>query len=115
MDCIFCKIIKGEIPSTKVYEDDFVYAFDDISPSAPVHTLVIPKEHIVNVNDLSEKNSTIMTNLFLAVKKVAEIKNISQDGYRVIMNNEAGSGQEVFHMHIHVLGGKYPMGPLLQK
>jgi histidine triad (HIT) family protein len=115
MDCIFCKIIKGEIPSTKVYEDDFVYAFDDISPAAPIHTLIIPKEHIVNVNDLSENNSSVMSHLFLAAKKVAEIKNISGDGYRIILNNEKGAGQEVLHMHLHVLGGKYPMGPMLQK
>lgn len=103
-DCIFCKIIAGEIPSTKVYEDDHVFAFDDINPQAPVHTLVIPKQHIENLND--EPTKEVLAELFAAVPRVAEIKGVKDSGYRIIQNNGAESGQTVFHLHIHILGGR---------
>lgn len=104
-ECIFCKIIAGEIPSTKIYEDNHVFAFDDISPQAPVHTLIIPKQHIENLND--EPSKEVLAELFSAVVKVAEIKGVKDSGYRIIQNNGAESGQTVFHMHIHVLGGRH--------
>jgi len=113
MDCIFCKIISGQIPSSKVYEDDRVLAFDDINPMSPVHVLVVPKEHIVNVNDLTVENSDIMAAIFLAAKEVARIKGIDQGGYRIIINNGTSAGQEVWHMHVHIMGGKEYLGPML--
>lgn len=113
MDCIFCKIVKGEIPCTKVYEDEDVLAFDDINPIAPVHTLVIPKKHIENISSLTDKDNTIVAAVMSGVREVAQIKGITDKGYRVISNNGTGAGQEVFHMHFHVLGGKDNMGPML--
>ena len=112
MSCLFCNIIKGEIPSTKVYENESVYAFEDINPVSPVHVLVIPKEHVKNINELNETNSKMMSDIFLAVKEVAKIKNLGE-GYRVIINNDKAGGQVVWHLHIHVLGGKDSMGPML--
>ena len=112
MSCLFCNIIKGEIPSTKVYENDSVYAFEDINPVSSVHVLVIPKEHVKNINELNEQNSKMMSDIFLAVKEVAKIKNLG-DGYRVIINNDKAGGQVIWHLHVHVLGGKESMGPMV--
>lgn len=103
-DCLFCKIIKGEIPSTKVYENDHVYAFDDINPGAPVHVLVIPKTHIAKNSDATVDDVEVMGRLFLAAEEVAKIKGITD--YRMAMNNGAGAGQSVFHVHLHVIGGR---------
>ena len=105
-DCLFCKIIKGEIPSTKVYEDDDIYAFDDINPGAPVHSLVIPKKHIATAGKevLGPDDAELMGKLFLGAQKVAEAKGITD--YRLAMNKGAGAGQTVFHVHLHVLGGR---------
>jgi histidine triad (HIT) family protein len=114
MDCIFCKIIAGEIPATKVYEDSKVLAFDDINPRTPVHTLVVPKEHLVNVNDIQSKNATIMADLFLAVKEVVKIKGVEEKGYRILMNNGKAAHQEVDHMHIHIFGGRESLGPMIK-
>lgn len=112
---IFAKIIKGEIPCDKVYEDDFTLAFNDISPSAPVHVLVLPKGKYVSWNDFSQKASNEeITALHKAVFKVAEKTNITQTGYRVISNCGSNGGQEVPHLHLHVLGGK-DIGPLVSK
>jgi histidine triad (HIT) family protein len=111
MDCIFCKIIAGEIPSKKVYENESIFVFEDINPAAPVHLLVVPKMHFDNLNNLNEENSSMMSEMFLGVKKAAEIKGI--DEYRIIINNGKSSGQEVFHLHIHILGGKENMGPMV--
>ena len=115
MGCLFCDIIEGKIPSTKVYENDSVYAFDDISPQAPVHTLVIHKKHIKNINELTPENSHIMSDIFLAVKEVAKIKGIDEKGYRVIINNNEAGGQVIWHLHVHVMGGREKMGPMVQK
>ena len=109
-DCIFCKIIKGEIPSTKVYEDDNVLAFKDINPAAPIHILVVPKQHIENVLEINEGNKKILEDVFLAINKIAKKLGIDKDGFRVITNCGRDSGQEVMHLHFHILaGGK--MGP----
>ncbi len=104
-DCLFCKIIKGEIPSTKVYEDELVYAFRDIAPQAPTHILVIPKEHIACVAEINEKNSAVVSHIFEVIAKIAKAEGL-EDGYRVVSNCGADAGQTVFHLHFHILGGK---------
>lgn len=112
-DCIFCKIIKGEIPSKKIYEDDKVLAFYDISPEAPVHFLVIPKEHIESANDISEENSKIVAHIFCVINKIVKELKVDETGYRIVNNCGVHGGQTVNHMHFHVLGGrdlKWPPG-----
>lgn len=106
MDCLFCKIIKGEIPSEKVYEDEYVYAFNDISPTAPVHVLIVPKKHISTINDITEDDSELIGKIYLAAKKIAKEKGIDEDGYRVITNCNKMAGQTVFHIHYHLIGGR---------
>lgn len=106
-DCIFCKIVRGEIPCAKVYEDDKVLGFDDIHPMAPVHVVIIPKNHISTLMDVdTEKNNIIMNNLIAAAQKVAKIKGIDVKGFRMAINCNAEGGQVVFHLHVHVLGGR---------
>jgi histidine triad (HIT) family protein len=106
MTTIFSKILSGEIPAKKVYEDDRVLAFDDVSPQAPVHVLIIPKEPLVNLNDATDANEALLGHILVVARKVAELKGIDKSGYRVVMNNGAGANQSVFHMHLHVLGGR---------
>jgi histidine triad (HIT) family protein len=106
MDCIFCKIIAGGIPSSKVFENDSVYAFDDINPLAPVHVLIIPKKHVENAGALSAQEAGIMADLFSAAQEIAALKGINESGYRVITNSGPDSGQEVYHLHLHLLGGR---------
>ena len=105
-DCLFCKIIKGEIPSTKVYEDEFVYAFKDINPEAPVHILVVPKKHIESVNRIEEVDENIIGKIFLAIKKIAKEQGLAERGYRIVSNCGKDAGQTVMHLHFHILGGK---------
>lgn len=105
MDCIFCKIIAGDIPSTKVYEDELVFAFRDINPQAPTHILVIPKAHIASVNDITAENSAVVAHIFEVIPKIAAMENL-KDGYRVVSNCGPDAGQTVFHLHFHILGGK---------
>lgn len=105
-DCIFCKIVRGEIPCTKVYEDDKVLAFDDIHPMAPVHVIIIPKQHISTLMDIDAKNIDIVNNLIAAAQKVSQIKGIAAKGFRTVINCNAEGGQVVFHLHMHVLGGR---------
>ena len=105
-DCIFCKIIKGEIPSTKIYEDENVLAFKDINPAAPIHILVVPKQHIENVLEINEENKEIASNIFLAINKIARQLGIDKDGFRIINNCGKDAGQEVMHLHFHLLAGK---------
>ncbi len=112
MGCLFCDIIKGTTPSTKVYENDRVYAFEDISPQAPVHILVVHKTHTKNIDELNKDNASIMSDLFLAVKEIAAIKGIDKEGYRVIINNGSAGGQVIWHLHVHILGGM-EMGPMV--
>lgn len=104
-NCLFCRIIKGEIPSIKVYEDEYVYAFKDINPATPIHVLVVPKVHIENLEALNDENIENVTHIHRGIKKVTEITGINKDGYRVIVNCGEGAGQTVFHLHYHVLGG----------
>ena len=113
MSCIFCKIVDGEIPSKKLYEDDKVLAFYDISPEAPIHFLVIPKDHIKSVNELNEKNADIISHIFLVINKLVRELNISETGYRIVNNCGKDGGQTVDHIHFHVLGQrdlKWPPG-----
>lgn len=102
MDCLFCKIIAGEIPSNKVYEDDQVYAFRDINPQAPVHVLLVPKKHMKNI---LECDGETMTALLNAVQKVAKQENVAADGFRILSNCGKNGCQSVEHLHIHLLGG----------
>ena len=106
MDCLFCKIIKGEIPSSKVYEDELIYAFRDIEPQAPVHILIIPKVHIASANELNEENSAIVGHIFNVAAKIAKSEGIAEGGYRIVNNCGADGGQTVGHLHFHMLGGR---------
>lgn len=105
MDCIFCKIIDGSIPSNKVYEDDKILAFYDIEPQAPVHIVIIPKQHIASANELTEENSKVVAHIFSVVPIIAKQLNL-ENGYRVVNNCGPDGGQTVFHLHFHLLGGK---------
>lgn len=106
MDCIFCKIIAGEIPSTKVYEDDKVLAFKDINPMAPVHILVIPKAHIESAAAITFENSAIVAYIFEIIAKIAKEQGLDKDGFRVITNCGENGCQSVKHLHFHILGGR---------
>ncbi len=110
--CVFCKIVKGELPAKVVYEDDKVMAFHDINPQAPIHILVIPKKHIPTLNDISEKDKELIGHIFTVIKEIAKEAGIDQSGYRVLVNCNRDGGQEVFHLHFHLLGGK-PLGPMV--
>ena len=103
--CIFCRIIAGEIPSAKVYEDDRVYAFRDINPQAPVHILVIPKEHIASCAEIDESNAAIVAHIFTVIAKIAKQEKLD-GGFRVISNCGDDAGQTVHHLHFHILAGK---------
>ena len=104
MDCLFCKIIAGEIPSGKVYEDEFVYAFKDISPIAPFHVLIVPKLHIAKASEITAENSAVVAKIFEAIAKIAKAEGLEK-GYRVINNCGEDGGQTVMHLHYHILGG----------
>ena len=107
-DCIFCKIINGDIPSQKVYEDELVYAFRDINPVAPVHILIIPKEHICCANELNDSHKELIGHIILTAAKIAKAEGIAEDGYRLVNNCGQNAGQTVFHIHFHLLaGGKF--------
>lgn len=105
-DCLFCKIINGDIPCDKVYEDDKVLAFNDIDPQAPVHFLVIPKEHIKSANEINGENSPIISHIFEVISKIASDKGIAENGYRIVNNCGTDGGQTVGHLHFHVLAGR---------
>ena len=105
MDCLFCKIVNGDIPSTKVYEDEAVYAFRDIAPQAPTHILVIPKTHIGSVNEVTAENSGVVAHIFEVSPQIAQAEGLT-GGYRVVSNCGADAGQTVHHLHFHILGGK---------
>ena len=111
-DCIFCKIVQGDIPCSKVYEDDKVLAFDDIAPMAPVHVIIISKKHIATLMDLDAKSINVTSDLMSAAQRVARIKNISDSGFRIVINCNAEGGQVVFHLHMHLLGGRKLQDPL---
>lgn len=105
-DCLFCKILAGEIPADIVYESESAIAFRDISPQAPTHVLVIPRKHISTINDLDEGDRALVGDLYMAAKAIAAEDGIAESGYRAVMNCNEGAGQSVFHIHLHVLGGR---------
>ena len=105
-NCVFCKIIKGEIPSEKVYEDEEILAFKDIDPAAPIHILVIPKKHIENLLEVKEEDAYLIGHIYQVINKIAKDMEIEQDGFRVIVNCGKDAGQEVMHVHFHMLAGR---------
>jgi histidine triad (HIT) family protein len=106
-DCIFCRIAKGEIPSKKVYEDDDVLVFHDISPAAPVHLLMIPKQHVESLITVQEQHGALLGKMLLLAPRLAREQGAT-DGFRIVINNGPDGGQEVYHLHVHVLGGPRP-------
>jgi histidine triad (HIT) family protein len=109
MSCLFCRIVSGEIPASKVYEDDQILAFNDINPQAPMHVLVVPKEHVATVNDLAEGHDELVGTMLRRAAAIARERGYDGSGYRAVFNCNAQAGQTVFHLHLHVLGGR-PMG-----
>ncbi len=110
-DCLFCKMVSGEIQPDTVYEDDDVLAFRDINAQAPTHVLVVPKRHISTINDLNSDDAELVGKMYLAAKQVAADDGIAEDGFRTVMNCNAGAGQSVFHIHLHILGGRRMQWP----
>lgn len=104
-DCLFCRIVKGEIPCNKVYEDDRVLAFEDIHPMAPVHVIVIPKQHISTLMEISADKMADLTSMMTAAQNIAKLKSIDEKGFRIVINCNEEGGQVIFHLHMHVLGG----------
>ena len=109
MECLFCRIVAGEIPAEVIYESDTAVAFRDINPQAPTHVLIIPRKHIATINDIDESDQAIVGSLYSAAREIAASEGIADDGYRAVMNCNESAGQSVFHIHLHVLGGR-PMG-----
>lgn len=105
-DCIFCRIASGDIPATVVHRDEHVVAFRDLHPQAPVHVLVIPREHVASLDAAADGHSALLGRLFLAARDVARAEGIAEDGYRTVLNVGADGGQTVHHLHVHVLGGR---------
>jgi histidine triad (HIT) family protein len=110
-ECIFCKIVARTIPAALLYEDDLVVAFDDVNPQAPTHTLVIPRKHVGSMIELQESDAGLLGRLMLVGNKIAKQKGIAGDGYRLVVNTGAHGGQSVFHLHLHVLGGRHLAWP----
>ncbi|MEE1050385.1 MAG: histidine triad nucleotide-binding protein [Clostridia bacterium] len=106
MDCLFCKIVAGEIPSTKVYEDDSVYAFLDIEPQAPTHIIIVPKQHIASANELTDDNAEVVGHIFAVAAKLAQEQGFAENGWRIVNNCGKDGGQTVGHLHFHVLAGR---------
>jgi len=105
-DCLFCKIVAGDIPAEIIYESDLSIAFRDINPKAPTHVLIIPRRHIATINDLDEGDEATVGDLYMAAKAIAAAEGLSDEGYRVVMNCNEAAGQTVFHIHLHLLGGR---------
>ena len=104
--CLFCRIAAGEIPAKKAYEDDELYAFHDVNPQAPVHVLLIPKNHLASIGDMGKEHEGLAGRLLLRAARIASDLGISETGYRVVTNRGEGAGQSVFHLHLHILGGR---------
>ena len=104
--CLFCKIIAGEIPSKKVYEDDQLYAFEDINPQAPLHALIVPRQHIATLNDLTERDDDLVGSMIRRAAAIAKDRGVEGSGYRTVFNTNRHAGQTVPHIHLHVLGGR---------
>ena len=105
-NCLFCKILAGEIPADIIFESDSAIAFRDINPQAPTHVLIIPRQHIATINDIETEHESLVGNLYSAAKAIAAAEGLSDDGYRVVMNCNEAAGQTVFHLHLHLLGGR---------
>ena len=105
-DCLFCKVVAGDIPSSKVYEDDACYAFDDITPQAPTHILIVPRKHVDSMDVAHDDDKDLLGHLLLTAASIAREKGFAQNGYRVVINTNADGGQTVFHLHIHLLAGR---------
>ena len=110
-DCIFCKIIQRTIPSNIVYEDDRIVAFEDINPKAPVHILIIPKAHYASLKDIPEEEKDILSHILMSTRRIAQDQEIGNSGYRIVLNTGPDSGQEVFHIHFHLFGGRQMTWP----
>lgn len=113
-DCIFCKIIRGEIPSRKIYEDEEVYAFHDIRPVAPVHFMIVPKQHIASLAEADMNHQRVLGRMLAKAGELAARQGLN-DGFRTIINTGRVGQQEVYHLHMHILGGPDPLGPMLQR
>ena len=111
MSCLFCKIVAGEIPATVVYEDDDIIAFHDINPQAPTHLLIIPKLHIATIDDADESHEKLLGRMVLTAKKLAHTEGLSENGYRLVFNVNSGGGQMVYHIHLHLIGGRQMVWP----
>jgi histidine triad (HIT) family protein len=111
VDCIFCKIANGKIPSDKVYENENVYAFEDLNPVAPTHVLIVPKEHVKSLDEMEDAHQSLLGEMMLTAKKIAKSKGLSEDGYRVVNNIGKAGGQSVDHFHLHVIGGRNMQWP----
>jgi len=109
-DCLFCRILRGEIPAKKVYEDEYVFAFEDINPQAPTHVLVVPKKHFAGLKEAGVGDAELIGHCQLAAAQIARDRNIEQ-GYRTVLNVGPGAGQSVFHLHVHLLGGRHLSWP----
>jgi histidine triad (HIT) family protein len=105
-DCIFCKIVNKDIPSELIYEDEQIIAFNDINAQAPIHILIIPKEHFASLNDIPEEKKDVLSHILLTARQIARNIGIDEKGYRIVLNTARDSGQEVFHIHFHLLGGR---------
>ncbi len=110
-NCLFCKIIAREIPSNKVFENDTIFAFRDIDPKAPTHILIIPKEHITTTNDLNDSHKSLLGEILITAKEIAEQEGIADSGYRTVFNCNKDGGQAVYHIHLHLLGGRQMSWP----
>jgi histidine triad (HIT) family protein len=111
VDCIFCKIANKEIPADWVFEDEDIVAFNDINPQAPVHILLIPKEHYASLNDIPEEKMAVLSHILLQARQIAEEKGFAANGYRIVLNTAKDSGQEVYHIHFHLLAGRRMQWP----
>lgn len=105
-NCVFCKILSGDIPADIIYESDVAIAFRDINPQAPTHAVIIPRQHIATINDISDDDRAVVGSLFLAAQEIARQEGFAEQGYRVVMNCNEAAGQTVFHIHLHLLGGR---------
>lgn len=114
MSTLFAKIIRGELPSDMVYQDELVTAFRDINPAAPVHILIVPNKVIPTIDDLTDEDQLLAGRMMLVAKKMAEMEGIAEDGYRLIINCKKHGGQEIYHLHMHLIGGR-PLGPMIMR
>ena len=113
-DCIFCRIVRGEIPSKKIYEDEVIFAFHDINPIAPVHFMIVPKQHIASLNEADMSHQSVLGHILAKAGELARSQGLT-DGFRTIINTGRVGNQEVYHLHVHILGGPQPLGSMLKR